>query len=229
MSTPSSHAALDAITSRRSIRAFLKQDVPREIIEAILEASARAPSGTNMQPWQVVVLTGDALKTMADTLGSKALAGDEGSDNYRYYPRQFREPYLARRRKVGFDLYGAIGIKKGDTERMHHQHAQNFRFFDAPVGMFFYIDADLELGSWLDFGMFIQNVMVAARAFDLDTCPQAAFIRYHREIGAMLGLGEDKKLVCGMALGYADPSAPINSFPTEREPLANFTRFLETL
>lgn len=222
-------AALEAITSRRSIRAFLDKPVPRETIEKILEASARAPSGTNMQPWEVVVLTGEALKTMVETLYAKALAGDPGDDAYRYYPREFPEPYLARRRKVGFDMYAALGIERGQTEKMHHQHALNFRFFDAPVGMFFYIDARLELGSWLDHGMFVQNVMTAARAFGLDTCPQAAFIRYHDDINAMLGLGEDRKLVCGMALGYADLSKPVNTFPVMREPLANFTRFVETL
>lgn len=226
---PTETAVLDALTSRRSIRAFLKREVPKEILEKILETAARAPSGTNMQPWEVVVLTGDALKNVADTLFAKAMAGDEGNDNYRYYPRQFREPYLARRRKVGFDMYGALGIQRGENEKMNHQHALNFRFFDAPVGMFFFIDADLELGSWLDHGMFVQNVMTAARAFGLDTCPQAAFIRYHDEIKAMLGFGADKKLVCGMALGYADMSHPVNNFTVTREPLSAFARFVEKL
>jgi nitroreductase len=226
---PASLPTLEAITSRRSIRAFLDKPVAQDTIEKILEASARAPSGTNMQPWQVTVLTGAALKKVADTLEGLANSGEEGTPNYKYYPMEFREPYLGRRRKVGFDMYGALGIQKGDKARMHHQHVQNFRFFDAPVGLFFHIDADLELGSWLDYGMFIQNVMIAARAFGLDSCPQAAFTRYHNEINALLGLGADKKLVCGMALGYADTTAPINTFPVEREPVASFTRFVEKL
>jgi nitroreductase len=226
---PAAMPALEAITSRRSIRAFLDKAVPHDTIESILEAASRAPSGTNMQPWQVTVLTGKALKKAADTLEGIANNGEEGTPNYKYYPVEFREPYLSRRRKVGFDMYGALGIQKGDKARMHHQHVQNFRFFDAPVGLFFFIDADLELGSWLDYGMFIQNVMVAARAFGLDTCPQAAFTRYHKEINTLLGLGDDKKLVCGMALGYADISAPINTFAVTREPVASFTRFVDTL
>ena len=226
---PAAAPALEAITTRRSIRAFLDKPVAQKTIEAILEVASRAPSGTNMQPWQVTVLTGEALKKAADTLEALANSGEEGTPNYKYYPMEFREPYLGRRRKVGFDMYAALGIQKGDKARMHHQHVQNFRFFDAPVGLFFFIDADLELGSWLDYGMFIQNVMVAARAFGLDTCPQAAFTRYHAEINTLLGLGDDKKLVCGMALGYADMSAPINTFPITREPVANFTRFLDRL
>ncbi len=226
---PALPAVLDALTSRRSIRAFLQREVPRQTLEKILEAAARAPSGTNMQPWEVVALTGAALRKVADALFAKAMAGDEGNQNYPYYPQKFREPYLARRRKIGFDMYGALGIERGETAKMQHQLALNFRFFDAPVGLFFFIDADLELGSWLDHGMFVQNVMTAARAFGLDTCPQAAFIRYHDDIKAMLGLGPDKKLVCGMALGYADMSNPINTFAVEREPLARFARFVDKL
>lgn len=219
----------EAIRSRRSIRAYLKRDVPREMITRILEVASRAPSGTNMQPWHVVVLTGDALRAVADDLEARVLAGEEGHWQYAYYPKEFRDPYLSRRRKVGWDMYARIGIKKGDAEKMLHQSAQNFRFFDAPVGLFFYIDGDLELGSWLDHGMFIQNVMIAARGFGLDTCPQAAFVRYHQRIAEMLNVPPLHRLVCGMALGYADPSADINDFATEREPVEGFTQFMDVL
>jgi nitroreductase len=215
-------ATLAAITSRRSVRAFRPDPVPDAIIDQILSASARAPSGTNMQPWHVHVLTGAALKRMADTIQARFLAGESDKAEYAYYPPTFREPYLSRRRKVGFDMYGLIGIGKGDTERMKTQHGQNFRFFDAPVGMIFTMDADLEIGSILDYGMFLQSIMIAARAFGLDTCPQAAFITQHKAIRELLGLGENQRIICGMALGYADETAPINQLVTERAPLAEF-------
>jgi len=147
-------------------------------------------------------------------------------DEYDYYPRQWVSPYIDRRRKVGWDLYTLLGIAKGDKERMHAQHARNFRFFDAPVGLIFTIDRVMQQGSWLDYGMFLQNLMVAARARGLDTCPQAAFTHFHRIIGEFLELPPERMLVCGMSLGYADPDAPENGLVTEREPVEAFTRFL---
>ena len=144
---------------------------------------------------------------------------------YRYYPLQWTSPYLERRRKVGWDLYGLLGIGRGDKARMHAQHARNFEFFGAPVGLIFSIDRALERGSWLDYGMFLQNVMVAARARGLDTCPQAAFAPYHRIIAEALELPANEMVVCGMSLGYADRSAPENLLRTEREPVAQFARF----
>lgn len=219
----------EAIRSRRSIRAYLAREVPREMITRILEVASRAPSGTNMQPWHVVVLTGEALRKVADDLEKRALAGEEGHWQYAYYPKAFRDPYLSRRRKVGWDMYARIGIQKGDNEAMLRQAAQNFRFFDAPVGLFFFIDGDLELGSWLDHGMFVQNVMIAARGYGLDTCPQAAFVRYHQPIAEMLNVPPMHRLVCGMALGYANHDADINDFTTEREPVEGFTQFMDEL
>lgn len=219
----------EAIVSRRSIRAFLSTPVPRADIEAILEVAARAPSGTNMQPWKAIVLTGKALHDFGGAIRALALAGDAGEAQYRYYPPQFREPYLSRRRKVGWDLYSSLGIARGETEKMIRQTARNFIFFDAPVGIVFTIDADLELGSWLDYGMFLQNIMVAARGRGLDTCAQAAFVHYHKPIREMLGLTEQDHIVCAMALGYADMAASENNFATEREPVAGFTRFMDEL
>lgn len=215
-------ATLAAITSRRSVRAFKPDPVPDAMLDQILSASARAPSGTNMQPWHVHVLTGAALKRMADTIQARFLSGESDKPEYAYYPPTFREPYLSRRRKVGFDMYGLIDIGKGDTERMKTQHGQNFRFFDAPVGMIFTMDADLEVGSILDYGMFLQSIMIAARAFGLDTCPQAAFITQHKAVRELLDLGEGQRIICGMALGYADNAAPINQLVTERAPLEGF-------
>lgn len=222
-------SAEDAIHSRRAVRAFLPTAVAPDTVDQILTLAARAPSGTNMQPWRVLVLSGAPLADLTRELVDLAMAGQHGQAEYAYYPKQWREPYLGRRRKVGWDLYGALGIGKGDAHRMAAQHARNFCFFDAPVGLLFTIDRDLELGSWLDYGMFLENIMIAARAFGLDTCPQAAFIHYAEVIARRLAIPSSQMLVCGMALGYADPDAPENRFTTEREPLANFVRRVERL
>lgn len=227
--TKTSQCVLEVIRSRRSIRAFRPDTVPRAEIELILETAARAPSGSNIQPWQVMVLTGSALKDLSKELVAALLSGDLGQEEYAYYPKQWREPYLARRRKVGWDLYSSLGIQRGQSERMAAQHARNFRFFDAPVGMLFLMDRDMEQGSWLDLGMFAQNVMVAARAMGLDTCPQAAFSAYHGRIEKKLSIPSSQQLIFGMSLGYADMSAPENLFQTEREPVEAFARFIDTL
>lgn len=229
--TPATTAAVDAaMLSRRSIRAFLPTPVPREVIEDILAVASRAPSGTNTQPWQVHVLTGAALQALADDIGAVHNNPEERathSEEYAYYPTQWQSPYIDRRRKVGWDLYSLLGIAKTDKARMHAQHGRNYAFFNAPVGLMFTIDRVMEKGSWLDYGMFLQNVMVAARARGLDTCPQAAFTQFHRIIARHLQLPETQMLVCGMSLGHADPAAIENTLVTEREPVAGFTRFLE--
>ena len=218
-----------AIESRHSMRAFLPTPVPQETIADILRVAARAPSGTNIQPWQVHVLTGAAKQRLCDRLMSiyrdpAELASHR--EEYAYYPQTWDTPYIDRRRKVGWDLYGLLNLAKTDKAGMQHQHGRNYRFFDAPVGMFFSIDRVLQQGSWLDYGMFLQNIMVAARARGLHTCPQAAFTQLHRAIADELQFGPQQMLVCGMALGFADPAAVENSLVTERAPVAEFTRFL---
>ncbi|MBB5689306.1 nitroreductase [Roseomonas alkaliterrae] len=215
-----------AITSRRSVRAFLGTPVPRETVERILDIAARAPSGTNMQPWRGYVLTGEPLRRLSDALVAEAMAGTPVEGEYRYYPEAFFEPYLSRRRKVGWDLYGLLGIAKGETEKMKRQHARNYTFFGAPVGIIFTIHRRLEIGSWLDYGIFLGNVMTAARGMGLDTCPQAAFAPHHRTIREHLPIPEEEVVVCGMALGHADPAAPENALVTERVPAREFCRFL---
>ena len=222
-------AAVDAaITSRRSVRAFLATPVPRETIEDILRVAARAPSGTNTQPWKVHVLTGAARERLSrDILAAYDDPAERAghTEEYAYYPTEWISPYIDRRRKIGWDLYGLLGIGKTDKARMHEQHGRNYRFFDAPAGLIFVIDRILRQGSWLDFGMFMQNVMVAARARGLDTCPQAAFMQFHRIIEAQLGLAPTEMVVCGMSLGHADNEAVANRLVTEREPVAGFARF----
>jgi len=219
-----------AITSRRSVRAFLPTPVAREDIEAILDVARRAPSGSNTQPWKVYVLTGESKARLSESV----LAAYEHPEadtlhreEYPYYPRTWIDPYQSRRRKVGWDLYGLLGIERADKERMHAQHARNFRFFDAPVGIIFTIDRVMEQGSWLDYGMFLEAVMVGARARGIDTCPQAAFTQFHRIIAEHLRLTDDEMVVCGMSMGYANPAAIENTLVTERAPLSDFTRFLD--
>ena len=151
----------------------------------------------------------------------------EHTEEYSYYPSKWVDPYISRRRKVGFDLYGLLGIGKEDKDKMQAQGARNFQFFDAPVGIFFAIDRVMQRGSWLDYGMFIQNVMLAAKARGLDTCPQVAFTQFHKIIAKHLGLRPEQQLVCGMSLGYADMSKIENTLVTEREPAQNFTQFIE--
>ena len=219
-----------AITSRRSVRAFLPAPVAREDIEAILDVARRAPSGSNTQPWKVYVLTGESKARLSESVLAAYDHPEVDTlhrEEYPYYPRTWVDPYQSRRRKVGWDLYGLLGIERADKERMHAQHARNFRFFDAPVGIIFTIDRVMERGSWLDYGMFLEAVMVAARARGIDTCPQAAFTQFHRIIAEHLALTGDEMVVCGMSMGYANPAAIENTLVTERAPVSDFTRFLD--
>ena len=229
--TPEQTALVDAaIVSRRSVRAFLPTPVARETIEQILAVASRAPSGTNTQPWRVYVLTGESKTGLSRKILSAyddPLERASHTEEYAYYPTEWKSPYIDRRRKVGWDLYGLLGIGKADKERMHAQHGRNYRFFDAPVGLIFTIDRILRQGSWLDFGMFLQSVMVSARGRGLDTCPQAAFMQFHRIITAHVDAPPNEQVVCGMALGHADPAAVENALVTEREPVAGFARFLD--
>jgi nitroreductase len=218
----------EAIASRRSVRGFLPTPVERETVEAILEVSSRAPSGTNMQPWKVYVCTGSVKAALAEEVAGLYLSGAaEHKDEVRMYPAQadFPDEYRARRRKVGWDLYNLLGVAKGDLEGSRRHHVANYLFFGAPVGLFFFIDRVLEIGSWLDYGMFIENVMLSARGHGLDTCPQAAWQRFHAPVRKHLGVPDSRVLVCGMSIGYADPGAPANRLAVEREPVANFASF----
>ena len=231
MTQSKEQVAVDAaITSRRSIRAFLPKPVAREEVEALLQVAARAPSGSNTQPWKVRVLTGASLKKLSDDILQAYLDPEQAgkyTEEYQYYPRKWVSPYVDRRRKVGWDLYALVGLTRDDKDGMQAQHGRNYTFFDAPVGLIFTIDRIMEQGSWLDYGMFLQNIMVAARARGLDTCPQAAFTPFHKVITKSLALPDNEQLVCGMALGYADMSKIENSLVTEREPVAGFVQFLD--
>jgi nitroreductase len=220
-------SADEAIRTRRSVRAFLPTLVDRASVEEILALASRAPSGTNIQPWKVRVIAGD--KRLALSRAIQAAIERDGLDKYQrewnYYPQQWREPYIGRRRKIGWDLYGLLGIRKGDFEATERQHRRNYDFFDAPVGLIFTLDEDLEIGSWLDLGIFIGTVMIAARGRGLDTCPQAALANMHPVLRQELGIPAKEIIICGMALGYEDKSAPENRLVTERAAPAEFATF----
>ena len=215
-----------AIAGRRSVRRFLSTPVDRAEVEDILAVARRAPSGTNMQPWKAIALAGAARRELEEAILAAFDSGEKGHESeVPYYPAEFPEPYRSRRRAVGWALYGLLGIARGEKDRMRAQQRRNYLFFDAPVGLIFTIDRVLEAGSWLDYGMFLQNVMVAARARGLDTCPQMSFARYHRIIRRVLDVPAGERVVCGMALGFADAAAPENGLVTEREPVSGFARF----
>lgn len=217
----------EAITSRRSVRAFLPDPVDEQTIRDILSVASRAPSGTNMQPWKVYVTIGEAKARLSEAILSSGIRAEKVEwDEYKYYPDKFFEPYLSRRRAVGYALYRLLGIGRREVERMRAQHDRNFTFFDAPVGMIFTIDRRLNKGSWVDHGMFLQSIMIAARARGLHTCPQAAFAPYHRFIRPILDIPDEEVVVCGMALGYEDSSKPENRLRSERAPLGEFVSFL---
>jgi nitroreductase len=229
ISSPDQQAVDAAITSRRSIRAYTPQAVAREDILHILQVAGRAPSGTNTQPWKVYVLEGERKQELSSAI--LAIHNDPEqarlhTEAYAYYPREWVSPYIDRRRKVGWDLYALLGLTRDNKAGMAAQHGRNYEFFGAPVGLIFTIDRIMEQGSWLDYGMFLQSVMVAARGRGLDTCPQAAFTQYHRVIGSVLNIPENETVVCGMALGYADTTKIENSLITERMAIEEFVKFV---
>jgi len=223
---PAANATEAAILSRRAVRGFLPTPVDRATVEHLLDVAARAPSGTNMQPWRAVALAGVALEAFREALAVGFLAGAPAeARDYKYYPDPFFEPYLSRRRKVGWDLYGHLGIGRGETAKMREQVAHNLRFFGAPVGLVCVIDRRLEIGSWIDYGMFLQNIAVAARARGLDTCHMAVFAQFPGTIRRLLELEEHDVVVCGVAIGHEDRDWPANRLRTARVPAAAFTDF----
>ena len=224
----------DAITSRHSVRAFLDTPVTTQTIKDILTVASRAPSGTNTQPWKVYVVTGKKRAEMIDRvctaqieLFQKPELAEQYQETFAYYPETWISPFIDRRRENGWGLYGLLGIQKGEKEKMAAQQLRNYQLFDAPVALCFTVNKAMGIGSKMDISMMIQNVMVAAKARGLDTCPQAAWNHFHPIVLDVLDAPEDEELVCTVALGYADPDHIVNSFITPREPVENFTVFLD--
>ncbi len=217
----------EAIATRRSVRAFLPTPVDREDVESLLALSSRSPSGSNIQPWKVHVVAGETRDRLCRAI-LEAIERDGAEAHKRewnYYPTQWREPFLGRRRRIGWDLYSLLGIAKGDFEGTERQRRRNFEFFGAPVGLVFTLEEDLQIGSWLDLGIVHGTFMIAARGRGLDTCPQAAFADYHAVIRRELALPPSEIIICGMALGHADPGAAENRLATQRAAPAEFATF----
>jgi nitroreductase len=215
-------SAINAVTGRRSIRRFLPDPVPEETVRAILAASSRAASGVNMQPWLVHVVTGDTRVRLSHA--ARAAASDGSTQlEYPYLPDVIEEPYLSRRRKIGYDLYALYGIERHDMPARQEAMLRNYDFFDAPVGLFITMDHKMSQGAWLDCGMFMQNIMVVARAYGLETCPQQAWCDAGNIVHAELGIPDDHILLSGMALGHPDCAAAENTLISERAPVDDFT------
>ncbi|MCR4300872.1 MAG: nitroreductase [Sulfuricaulis sp.] len=214
---------LNVIKQRASTRAYLDKPVDRATVEAILDAARWAPSGTNAQPWQVVVVTGETRKKLSVALLAERKAGHPENPDYSYYPKKWSEPYKSRRLACGLALYQALKIGRDDKDARLKAWNNNYSFFGAPMGLLFFLDHALEKGSWIDMGMFIENVMLAAIGHGLATCPQASIAEYPDIVRTIVNVPDTRALVCGMALGYPDTQAPVNKYRTVREPVNNFT------
>ena len=217
----------EALDSRLSVRAFLDKPVPEETVREILERASRAPSGGNLQPWHVIVLTGAARERLLDAVARKMPHAPKGEGTeYNIYPPDLKEPYRSRRFRIGEMMYEKLGIPREDKAARLMQFAHNYRFFGAPVGLLFTIDRSMQEGQWADLGMFMQSIMLLAREYGLDTCPQEAWAVWYRTIGELFEIPAEHMLFCGMALGYRDPDAPVNRLRSERAPLTEFARFI---
>lgn len=217
-----------AARTRRSTRAYKPDPVPPDILREIVALGGHAPSGTNIQPWHVHVLTGATLARVGNAIRQAFLAGEPGHvHDFEYYTDPLPEPYLARRRQCGWGLYGTLGIGRGDHEKSRAYRVGNYNFFGAPAGLVFTIDRILERGSWLDYGMFLQTIMLAARARGLHTCAQASIASYPDIVRRELNIARERAVVCGMAVGYADTAAIVNTFQPPRIALEEYVQFLD--
>lgn len=217
----------DAISQRHSTRAFINKKVSLEKINRILDIARHAPSGANTQPWQVAVVSGSSKKKLQQQIEQAFNDGVESHISYQYYPVIWTPIYKSRRRMCGLQLYSSLNIAKDDDKKRKAQWAANYRAFDAPVMLLFFIDPEMETGSFLDYGMFLQSVMLAAMEEGLATCPQAALAEYPNIVKQSLNYNADAKLICGMALGYEDLDANVNKYRTSREDVGNFTQYFD--
>lgn len=214
---------LEAIEGRCSTRAFLDRDVSDETLRAILETARWSPSGGNMQPWRVAVVKGETKQQITDAIIAAREAKQPDNPDYNYYPQEWEEPYKGRRKACGLALYQALDIGRRDVERMTDAWYNNYRFFGAPVGMLFFVESQLAQGSWVDMGIFIQTIMLSARAHGIETCPQASMADYPDIVRDILKIDDNWSLLGGLSLGYGDPDAAANSYRTEREEVDSFT------
>mgnify|MGYP000102416723 FL=1 len=217
----------EAITLRHSTRAFLDKEVSIDQVNDILEAAKHSPSGVNTQPWQVAVISGDTKIKLQQQLEQAFYADTPSQTGYQYYPINWKPNYKQRRYQCGLQLYQALNIAREDSKARKAQWAANYRAFDAPIMLLFFIDSSMETGSFMDYGMFLQSIMLAAMEKGLATCPQAALAEYPDIISSTLDYSDDQIVLCGIALGYEDKQAPVNNYRTPREPVSSFTRYFD--
>lgn len=217
----------EAINTRRSIRGFLDTTVPEETMRRILQTASRAPSGGNLQPWHIQVVHGERLAALKRIMQQRIAEAPQGEDTeYDIYPRELVSPYLERRYRVGEDLYGHLGIPREDKAARSTWFARNFAFFDAPMALFCSVDRRMGPPQWADLGMFLQNVMLLLREEGLHSCPQECWAIYPKTMGTFLKIPAQRMLFTGMAIGYADWSAPANALVAERAALEEFAEFI---
>ena len=213
------------LMERKSTRAFLNKEVPMDIINEIIEQSKTAPSGVNTQPWQVAVIQGESKNNLCNKFEKAFRDGVKGSMDYKYYPVEWRDKYKQRRKECGLMLYSTLNISREDKNRQLDQWALNYQAFNAPVILLFFIDRSMEKGSFMDYGMFIQSIMLSAVEKGLATCPQAALGEYPDIVRQEFPKYKDKMVLCGLALGYEDKGQIVNSYRTPREDLSRFVRY----
>lgn len=228
VSTQPAADVFEAARTRRSVRAYKPDPVPLQTLRDIVELGRWAPSGSNIQPWCVHVMTGATLKRVGGAIRQAFLNDEPGHQrDYNYYTDPIEEPYLARRRACGWGLYGTLGIGRGDHEKSKAYRASNYVFFGAPVGLVLAIDRTLEVGSWFDYGLFAQTLMLAARARGLHTCAEASIASYPDIVRRELNISRDYTIMCGIALGYADDTAVVNTFQPERIAVDDYATFYD--
>jgi nitroreductase len=218
----------EAVSTRITCRAFLDTPVPEAIVRTILTGAVRTPSGGNLQPWHLWVLAGAELARLKALVRERMVGGQiaDGPTEYHIYPPVMKEPYITRKFLNGEAVYAALGISREDTEQRRLQVARNFEFFDAPVGIFFAIDRSMQPGQWADLGMFMQSVMLLARAHGLHTAALESWALRYKTVGEFLHLPPELMLFCGMALGYMDTNHPINRARVPRAPVSEFATFI---
>lgn len=217
----------EAVAGRFSARAFLDRPVPEEQVRRILDRARRAPSGGNLQPWHVYVVSGNRLQKLMAKIRRRALLHPRGEKpEYDVYPPSLHEPYRSRRYQCGEDLYASIGIPREDKKARFKQFAKNLEAFGAPVVLFFSIDRRMGNNQWAHLGMFMQTVMLLAVEEGLHTCPQESWSAFHGAVAKFIGLPDEQMFYCGMALGHADLDHPINQWRTDRAPLEDVAKFI---
>jgi nitroreductase len=217
----------EALKKRKSTRAFLDKPVEKDKIQRILNAARHAPSGVNSQPWEVAVVSGKTKQALQEKIEKAFRNGEAKHMDYNYYPENWKEPFKDRRKACGLQMYSTLGISREDKQRQVDQWAANYRAFDAPVMLLFFMDPIMDKGSFIDYGTFLQSIMLMAVEEGLATCPQAALGEYPEIVKQTLGYPDDQLVMCGMALGYEDTEALVNSYRTPREEVDSFTRYFD--